>query len=101
MTPRPATTWAASSPKRVGARPDPLRLRVGGPLKPSLAVEQVRIDYAGTPNRSQGRRTVTYTIHNTGNAILSARQTVSVSGPFGRLAVTCGQDRRRAAVAAG
>ena len=51
-----------------------LRLRVGGALKPSLSVEHVHLDTS----------TVTYTVHNTGNAILTARQTVKVSGPFGR-----------------
>ena len=61
----------ACSKRRASIR---IRLRVGGFLKPSLAVEHVRIDDA----------TVTYTIHNTGNAILSARQTASLSGPFGR-----------------
>jgi hypothetical protein len=66
----------------------PLRLRVGGPLKPSLAVEHLRLDYAGTPNPfAKGDATVSYTIRNTGNAILSARQTLSVTGPFGRWAV--------------
>jgi hypothetical protein len=60
----------------------PVRLRVGGPLKPSLAVEDVRIHDA---------RTVTYTIRNTGNATLSARQTVSLSGPFGRWKVNAGK----------
>ena len=63
----------------------PIRLRVGGPLKPSLSVERLQVDYADTPNPlGKGDATVTYTIHNTGNAILTARQTVSVSGPFGR-----------------
>lgn len=51
----------------------PVRLRVGGALKPSLAVENVKLD----------GDTVTYTLHNTGNAILGARAAVSVSGPFG------------------
>jgi hypothetical protein len=55
-----------------------IRLRVGGALKPSLAVENVQV---------HDSKTVTYTIRNTGNAILSARQSVSVSGPFGRWAV--------------
>ena len=65
-----------------------VRLRVGGPLKPSLAVEHLRIDYAGTPNPfAKGDATVSYTIRNTGNATLAARQTLSVSGPFGRWAV--------------
>ena len=69
-----------------------VRLRVAGPLKPSLAVEQLRIDYAGTPNPfGKGDATVSYTIHNTGNAILTARQTLSVSGPFGRWAVKAGR----------
>ena len=49
----------------------PVRLRVGGALKPSLAIEDVQVHDA----------TVTYTVHNTGNAILAARQKVSVSGP--------------------
>lgn len=53
----------------------PIRLRVGGALQPSLAVEDVQV---------HGSETVTYTIHNAGNATLSARQSVSVSGPFGR-----------------
>jgi hypothetical protein len=58
----------------------PVRLRVGGALRPSLAVEDVHVDGA----------TVTYTIHNTGNAILSARPRVSLSGPFGRFAKRSG-----------
>jgi hypothetical protein len=69
----------------------PIRLRVGGALKPSLVVENLRVHYADTPNPlGKGDATVNYTIHNTGNAILTARQTVSVSGPFGRWAVGAG-----------
>jgi hypothetical protein len=63
----------------------PIRLRVGGALKPSLAVERLHVDY------SNGDAAVTYTIHNTGNAILTARQAVSASGPFGRWAVNAGR----------
>jgi hypothetical protein len=58
-----------------------IRLRVGGALKPSLSVEHVHVDTS----------TVTYTIHNTGNAILTARQTVKVSGPFGRWKAEAGR----------
>jgi hypothetical protein len=66
---------------RAGERVDvPLRLRVGGALKPQLSVEDVQV-------RDD---TVTYTIHNTGNAILSARQSLSVTGPFGRFAARAG-----------
>jgi WxL interacting protein linking bacterial and host surfaces len=58
-----------------------IRLRVGGALKPSLSVENVHLDTS----------TVTYTIHNTGNAILAARQTVKISGPFGRWKTEAGR----------
>ncbi|WP_157592192.1 COG1470 family protein [Solirubrobacter soli] len=58
----------------------PIRLRVGGALKPSLAIEDVRI----------GDSTVTYTIRNTGNATLTAHAAVSVSGPFGRWTAKAG-----------
>jgi hypothetical protein len=50
------------------------------------------VSYSGTPNPfGEGDATFTYTIHNTGNAILTARQAVSISGPFGRLGVRAGQ----------
>jgi hypothetical protein len=75
--------------RRLGIR---IRLRVGGSLKPSLSAENLHVRYSGTPNPfGKGDATVTYTIHNTGNAILTARQAVSVSGPFGRLRVHAGQ----------
>ncbi|WP_248959707.1 WxL protein peptidoglycan domain-containing protein [Sphaerisporangium perillae] len=75
--------------RRLGVR---IRLRVGGVLKPSLSVEDLHVRYSGTSNPfGKGGATVTYTIHNTGNAILAARQAVSVSGPFGRLGVRAGQ----------
>jgi hypothetical protein len=79
----------SNADQRVGIT---IRLRVGGALEPSLAVESVRVHYSGTANPiGKGDATVTYTIHNTGNAILTARQTVSASGPFGRWAVRAGR----------
>ncbi|MEW9527459.1 DUF916 domain-containing protein [Microbispora sp. NPDC049125] len=75
--------------RRLGIR---IRLRVGGELKPSLSAEDVHVRYSGTPNPfGKGDATVTYTIHNTGNAILTARQEVAVAGPFGRLGVRAGR----------
>ncbi|GAA1375585.1 WxL protein peptidoglycan domain-containing protein [Catellatospora chokoriensis] len=75
--------------RRLGIR---VKLRVGGELKPSLAVEELRVDYAGTANPlGKGDATVTYRIHNTGNAMLSAQQAVSVAGPFGWLRAEAGQ----------
>lgn len=64
-----------------------IRLRVSGELKPGLSVEDVKVQYAGTPNPlGTGSATVTYTIRNTGNLIVAARQAASVTGPFGLFA---------------
>jgi hypothetical protein len=50
------------------------------------------VRYSGTPNPfGKGDATVTYTIHNTGDTILAARQAVSVAGPFGGLRVRAGR----------
>ncbi|MGK5737480.1 COG1470 family protein [Micromonospora sp. URMC 103] len=69
--------------RRLGIR---IKLRVGGELKPTLAIEDLHVAYDGTANPfGKGDATVTYTIHNTGNAALSANQKLSVSGPFGSL----------------
>jgi hypothetical protein len=75
--------------RRLGIR---VKLRVGGALKPSLAVENLHMDYAGSANPfAKGDATLSYTIHNTGNAILGARQAVSFSGPFGWLRTEAGR----------
>ena len=69
-----------------------IRLRVGGELAPALAVEKVHLDYSGTANPlDQGTGTLTYTIHNTGNAILTARQDTDVHGPFDRFGAGTGK----------
>ncbi|MFJ9583945.1 WxL protein peptidoglycan domain-containing protein [Streptomyces acidicola] len=75
-------TRPGQAEQRLGIR---IRLRVGGELRPNLSVEDLRVGYAGTADPfGKGEATVTYTIRNTGNAILAARQAVSLSGPFGR-----------------
>lgn len=62
-----------------------VRLRVSGELRPSLAVGDLRVHYAGTANPfGKGDAVLSYTIHNTGNTVLAARQTASVAGPLGR-----------------
>ncbi|MFE4174510.1 WxL protein peptidoglycan domain-containing protein [Streptomyces sp. NPDC056909] len=74
--------------RRLGIR---VKLRVSGELKPKLAIEDLHVDHSGSSNPfGKGDATVTYTIHNTGNAILSGKQTVSVSGPFGWLKAEAG-----------
>ncbi len=67
--------------RRVGLR---IRLRVGGDLRPGLSVENLDTQYSGTANPfGTGDATLSYTIRNTGNAIVTARQSATVSGPFG------------------
>jgi hypothetical protein len=75
--------------RRLGIR---IKLRVGGDLRPTLAVEKLHIGYSGTANPfAKGDATVSYTIHNTGNTIQSARQAVSVAGLFGTFRTKAGQ----------
>jgi hypothetical protein len=82
-------TQGADVDRRLAIR---IRLRVSGELKPGLSVEDLKVHYSGTVNPfGKGDATVTYTIHNTGNAILAARQAAWLSGPFGRLQVHSGQ----------
>ncbi|MBM0277106.1 WxL protein peptidoglycan domain-containing protein [Micromonospora tarensis] len=74
--------------RRLGIR---IKLRVGGELKPNLAIENLHVRYAGSVNPfAKGDATITYKLHNVGNAALSGQQAVSVSGPFGLLRVRAG-----------
>ncbi|MFJ7216000.1 WxL protein peptidoglycan domain-containing protein [Amycolatopsis sp. NPDC098790] len=67
--------------RRVGTR---IRLRVGGDLRPGLTVENLDVRYAGTANPiGAGDATLAYTIRNSGNAVVTARQSAEVTGPFG------------------
>ena len=79
------TEKGAAVERRLAIR---IRLRVSGELKPALAVEDLKADYSGTPNPfGHGSATVTYTIRNTGNATVAARQVASIAAPFGGLRV--------------
>ncbi|MER7279792.1 DUF916 domain-containing protein [Dactylosporangium sp. NPDC000244] len=78
---RPDSAQGINVERRLGIA---VKLRVGGALHPALAIDRLRVDFDG------GDATVTYTIHNTGNAILSAEQKVSVAGPFGLLRADAG-----------
>jgi uncharacterized membrane protein len=70
---QPGNTETINVERRLGIR---IKLRVGGELTPALSVENLTAKFSG------GNATVSYTIHNTGNASLSAAQTVHVEGPF-------------------
>jgi hypothetical protein len=70
--------------QRMGVR---IQLRVGGELKPELSVSDVEVH----PSLIGGDATVTYTVRNTGNATVSARQKASLTGPFGQLRSSSGE----------
>ncbi|MFJ4407696.1 WxL protein peptidoglycan domain-containing protein [Streptomyces sp. NPDC088910] len=75
--------------RRLGIK---IKLRVSGAIKPTLAVEDLHVSYGGTAAPfSKGDATVTYRIRNTGNAIMSTRQSVKLKGLFGWFAVTGGK----------
>ncbi|MEO6701598.1 MAG: hypothetical protein ABI140_16265 [Jatrophihabitantaceae bacterium] len=59
-------------------------LRVSGPLRPALTIEQLHAGYHGNLNPiGRGRLTVSYRLHNTGNVKLGGRQLVKVTGLLG------------------
>lgn len=68
--------------RRLGIK---ITLRVSGELRPALAVEDLHVSYAGSANPfARGSATLTYTLHNTGNVVLTGgQQQASVSGVLG------------------
>ena len=74
--------------RRLGIK---INLRVGGDLAPSLAIENMNIGWGGGLNPfAGGEATLSYTLHNTGNAVLATQQATSLTGPFGWLATDTG-----------
>ncbi|MFI5935897.1 WxL protein peptidoglycan domain-containing protein [Actinoplanes sp. NPDC051494] len=85
---QPDQTETINVERRLGIR---VKLRVGGDLLPTVAIEDLHVGYAGSLNPfTKGDATVTYTIHNTGNAALSAQQTAEITGPFGTFRARAG-----------
>ena len=66
--------------RRTGTR---LYVRVGGPLRAELAIEELSTNYRSALNPLSGAASVSYRIQNRGNVRLSGKHSVSVSGPFG------------------
>jgi hypothetical protein len=67
--------------QRVGSR---IFIRVSGPVRPELTIEQLSATYHGNLSpRFKGTATVTYVVHNTGNVSLGGTQVVTVKGLFG------------------
>lgn len=66
--------------RRTGSR---VYIRVGGPVHPELAIEDVNTTYEPSINPLGGTAKVSYTIRNRGNVRLGGSHHVDVSGPFG------------------
>ncbi|MFE2171226.1 hypothetical protein ACFXB3_40110, partial [Streptomyces sp. NPDC059447] len=67
--------------QRVGSR---VYIRAAGTLTPKLSVEDVTASYEGTYSPfGKGSATITYTLRNTGNVRLGARQAVRINSPLG------------------
>ncbi len=72
--------------RRLGIR---MTLRVDGPLKPTLAIDDPHLVWSGGLNPFAGGETeVEYTIRNTGNTVIGSLDEVTVGGPFGWFPVT-------------
>ncbi|MEV7232370.1 DUF916 domain-containing protein [Polymorphospora sp. NPDC051019] len=66
--------------QRVGSR---VYLRVNGPLRPSLRVDDLKAAYSPGWHPGTGELTLTYTVRNTGNTRTAPTQAVRVEGLFG------------------
>jgi hypothetical protein len=72
--------------RRLGSR---IYLRVLGPLNPALDIDRIAVTHNGTLNPAAGgSATVTYTVTNSGNVRLRARQSIRLAGPWGILGTT-------------
>lgn len=71
--------------RRLGIR---VNLRVGGEIAPALALEDMSVSWQGGLNPfAGGDATVVYTLHNSGNATISAQPNAHLSGIFGMFPV--------------
>ncbi len=67
--------------RRLGTR---VQVRIEGPLNPGLAVVGMATKYEGTLNPlAKGKTIVSYTVKNTGNVRMAAKQRVKIKGLLG------------------
>jgi len=65
-----------------------LLIRVAGATRPELAIDHLRVEYAGSVNSlGTGVATVSYTVHNTGNITVGGQQSISIAGLWGPTAL--------------
>ncbi|MFL6171684.1 MAG: WxL protein peptidoglycan domain-containing protein [Marmoricola sp.] len=66
--------------RRVGLR---IEARVSGAVRSTLAIENLKIDYAGKNPLGSGHATLSYTVHNTGNTVLGGLEKATIAGGLG------------------
>jgi hypothetical protein len=66
--------------RRTGSR---VYVRVSGPVNPALVVENLSTDYQGSANPADGSLDVSYSVRNTGNVRLGARQQLEITSIIG------------------
>lgn len=60
-----------------------IQIRVDGPITTEVAIADLTADYQNSLNPLGGTMTVTYTIENRGDTVVSGTSNVTVGGPFG------------------
>lgn len=59
-----------------------VRLHVGSSFRPALSIEDLHVDYSPTLF-GPGSATVTYTVRNSGDTLISSEQSLLIAGSFG------------------
>jgi hypothetical protein len=72
--------FAVNLERRTGTR---VYLRVDGPIRNEVAIEEVDVSYSASPNPFGGSASVSFRIQNRGNVRVDGTYDVSVEGPFG------------------
>ena len=63
--------------RRVGLR---IQARVSGELRSQLRIEKLKLHYDGGNPFGSGRASISYTVHNSGNTVLSGLQKAKIAG---------------------
>jgi len=66
--------------RRVGLR---IQARVSGTLRSQVTIEKLRLHYDGANPLGSGHASISFTVHNIGNTVLSGLQKATVAGGLG------------------